>query len=142
MSTEDNKALARRGFEETLNQRNLIVLDELHVPDFVYHAASRTIQGREPFKHFLSMLITAFPDVHVTIEDMIGEGDRVVIRYTYRGTHQGDFMGIPPTGKSAAVTGISIIRIANGKFLEEWANIDELGLMQQLGVILVPGQAS
>src|SRR2546421_6444154 len=96
MSTEDNKALARRGFEETLNQRNLTVLDELHVPDFVYHAASRTIQGREPFKQFISMLLTAFPDLHVSIEDVIGEGDKVVVRFTGRGTHQGELMGISP----------------------------------------------
>ncbi len=139
MSAEDNKALARRGFEETMNQRNLAVLDELHVPDFVFHAASRTIQGREPFKQFISMLLTAFPDLHVTIEDMIGEGDRVVVRFTYGGTHKGDFMGIPPTGKQVAVTGISIMRVANGKFLEEWINSD---LMQQIGVVSVPGQAS
>ena len=139
MSAEDNKALARRGFEETMNQRNLTVLDELHVPDFVFHAASRTIQGREPFKQFISMFLTAFPDLHVTIEDMIGEGDRVVVRFTYGGTHKGDFMGIPPTGKQVAVTGISIMRVANGKFLEEWINTD---LMQQLGVVSVPGQAS
>ena|SRR2546425_6268975 len=139
MSTEDNKALARRAFEETMNQRNWAVFDELHVPDYVCHYASRTIQGREPFKHFLSMLITAFPDVHVTIEDMIGEGDRVVIRYTYRGTHKGDLMGIPPTGKQVAVTGIEIMRVANGKILEEWINSD---LMQQLGVVPAPGQAS
>ncbi len=139
MSAEDNKALARRGFEETMNQRNLAVLDELHVPDFVFHAASRTIQGREPFKQFISMFLTAFPDLHVTIEDMIGEGDRVVVRFTYGGTHKGDFMGIPPTGKQVAVTGISIMRVANGKFLEEWINSD---LMQQIGVVSVPGQAS
>ena len=139
MSAEDNKALARRGFEETMNQRNLAVLDELHVPDFVFHAASRTIQGREPFKQFISIFLTAFPDLHVTIEDMIGEGDRAVVRFTYRGTHKGDLMGIPPTGKQVAVTGISIMRVANGKFLEEWINTD---LMQQLGVVSVPGQAS
>ena len=139
MSAEDNKALARRGFEETMNQRNLAVLDDLHVPDFVFHAASRTIQGREPFKQFISMFLTAFPDLHVTIEDMIGEGDRVVVRFTYGGTHKGDFMGIPPTGKQVAVTGISIMRVANGKILEEWINSD---LMQQIGVVSVPGQAS
>jgi steroid delta-isomerase-like uncharacterized protein len=142
MSTEDNKALAHRGFEETLNQRNLAVVDELHVPDFVYHNASRTIHGLESFKQYLSMLLTAFPDLRVTIEDMIGEGDRVVVRFTFRGTHQGDLRGIPPTGKQVAVRGIDILCAANGKVVEEWANIDELGLMQQLGVILVPGQAS
>ena len=139
MSTEDNKALARRAFEETINQRNWAVFDELHVPDYVCHYASRTIQGREPFKQFLSMLLTAFPDVHVTIEDLIGEGDRVVIRYTYRGTHKGDLMGIPPTGKQVAVTGIEIMRVANGKILEEWIISD---LMQQIGVVPAPGQAS
>ncbi len=139
MSAEDNKALARRAFEETVNEKNLAVFDELHVPDYVCHYASRTIQGREPFKQFLSMLLTAFPDVHLTIEDTIGEGDRVVIRYTYRGTHKGDLMGIPPTGKQVAVTGIGIMRVANGKILEEWINSD---LMQQIGVVSVPGQAS
>ena len=139
MSAEDNKALARRAFEETVNQKNLAVFDELHVPDYVCHYASRTIQGREPFKQFLSTLLTAFPDVHLTIEDMIGEGDRVVIRYMYRGTHKGDLMGIPPTGKQVAVTGIEIMRVANGKILEEWINSD---LMQQIGIVPAPGQAS
>lgn len=139
MSTEDDKALARRGFEETLNQRNLAVVDDLHVPDFVYHNASRTINGLESFKQYLSMLLTAFPDLHVIIEDMIGEGDRVVVRFTFRGTHQGDLRGIPPTGKQVAVRGIDIICAANGKVVEEWANIDELGLLQQLGVVPVPG---
>lgn len=77
MSTEDNKALARRGLEETLNQKNLAVLDELLVPDFTFHSASRIIQGREAFKQFLTMFLTAFPDLHLTIEDMIGEGEKV-----------------------------------------------------------------
>ena len=138
MSTEDNKALEHRAWEETMNQRNLAVVDELHVPDFVVHYASRTIQGREPFRQLLSMYFTAFPDLHVTIEDMIVEGDKVVTRYTYRGTHKGDFMGIPPTGKQVAGTGISIMRVANGKALEEWINSD---LMQQLGVVPAPGQS-
>ena len=138
MSTEENKALARRAVEETMNQRNWAVFDELHVPDYVCHYASRTIQGREPFKQYLSMVLTAFPDLHFTIEDMFGEGDRVVIRYTYRGTHKGDLMGIPPTGKQVAVTGIGIMRVANGKILEEWINND---LMQQLGVVAAPEQA-
>ncbi len=142
MSTEKNKALVRHFFEEVLNQGKLALIDELHVPDFVYHNASRTIHGLESFKQYLSMLLTAFPDLHVTIEDMIGEGDRVVVRFTFRGTHQGDLRGIPPTGKQVAVRGIDILCAANGKVVEEWANIDELGLMQQLGVILVPGQAS
>jgi steroid delta-isomerase-like uncharacterized protein len=142
MSTEDNKALARRVFEETLNQRNLAIVDELNTPDFVYHTDATTIQGREPFKQYLSMLLTAFPDLHLSIDDVIGEGDRVVVRCTLRGTHQGELMGIAPTGKQVAVTGISIMFIANGKLVEEWANTDTLGMMQQLGVIPAPGQAS
>jgi steroid delta-isomerase-like uncharacterized protein len=139
MSTEENKALARRAVEETMNQRNWAVFDELHAPDYVCHLTWRTIQGREPFKQVLSMLLTALPDLHLTIEDLFGgEGDRVVARYTYRGTHKGDFMGIPPTGKQVTVTGIAIMRIANGKILEEWINND---LMQQLGVVPASGQA-
>lgn len=142
MSTEDNRALVRRGIEETLNQRHLAMVDELYVPDFVFHNASRTIHGLEPFKQYLSMLHTAFPDLHITIEDMIGEGDRVVVRFTFRGTHQGDLMDISPTGKQVVVTGINIICAANGKVVEEWVNLDELGLLHQLGVIPAPGQAS
>ena len=139
MSIEDNKALARRAIEEIMNQRNLAVFEDLHAPDYVCHILSRTIQGPEPVKQILSMILTAFPDLHYTFEDVFGEGDRVVVRFTYGGTHKGDFMGIPPTGKQVAVTGISIMRVANGKFLEEWINTD---LMQQLVVVPVPGQAS
>jgi len=142
MSTEDNKAIARRVFEETLNQRNLAIVDELNTPDFVYHTDATTMQGREPFKQYLSMLLIAFPDLHVSIEDVIGEGDRVVVRCTLRGTHQGELMGMAPTGKQVAMTGIAIILIANGKLVEEWANTDILGMMQQLGVIPALGQAS
>src|SRR5258708_38594660 len=104
--------------------------------------ASMTIQGKEAFKQFLSMYLTAFPDLHFTIEDIIAEGDTVVVRFTFRGTHQGDLMGIPPTGKQVVVTGIDIICAANGKVVEEWVNRDELSLLQQLGVIPTPGSAS
>ena len=142
MSTEDNKALVRHFFEEVLNQGKLALIDELCAPDFVYHNASTTIRGREPYKQFLSMYLTAGPDLHFTIEDEVAEGDKVVTRYTTRGTHVGPFMGIPPTGKHVTVTGIAITRIAHGKVVEEWANADELGLLQQLGVVSAPGQAS
>jgi steroid delta-isomerase-like uncharacterized protein len=138
MSLEDNKALARRAIEEIMNQRNLADFEELHAPDYVCHILSRTIQGPEPVKQILSMVLTAFPDLHYTFEDVFGEGDRVVVRYTSRGTHKGDLMGIAPTGKQVTITGTSIMRIANGKILEEWINSD---LMQQLGVTSTPGQA-
>jgi predicted ester cyclase len=86
------------------------------------------------------MFRTAFPDLHGTIEDQIAEGDKVVMRMTYRGTHQGELMGIPATGKPVTMTFISINRIAEGKIAEGWVNFDALGMMQQLGVIPVPGQ--
>jgi predicted ester cyclase len=88
------------------------------------------------------MYLTAFPDLHFTIEDIIAEGDTVVVRQTARGTHQGDLMGIPPTGKQVSGTGITITRVVNGKAVEDWFNGDDLGLLQQLGVVPVPGQAS
>jgi predicted ester cyclase len=88
------------------------------------------------------MIRAAFPDIHETIEDMLAEGDRVVTRSTWRGTHQGAFLGIAPTGKQVSVTGIDISRVASGKFVEHWQAADNLGLLQQLGVIPVPGQAS
>ena len=88
------------------------------------------------------MYRSAFPDMQLTIEDQIAEGDKVVTRWTARGTHQGELMGIPPTGKQATVTGITVGRVANGKFVESWSNFDALGMMQQLGVVPVPGQTS
>ena len=141
MSTEDNKALVRRGYE-ALNQRNWAAFEELVTPDLVLHNASMTIQGFEAYKQFVSMYFTAFPDLRFTIEDMIAEGDTVVARQTARGTHQGELMGIPPTGKQVSTTGINIFRFANGKGVEEWFNGDDLGLLQQLGVVPAPGQAS
>ena len=138
MSTEDNKAHVRRGFE-AVNQKNLAVFDELLTPDVVFHNASTTMQGLEAYKQFLSMYMTAFPDLHFTIEDMIAEGDTVVARFTTRGTHQGNLMGIPPTGKQVSGTGMFIDRIVNGKGVEQWFNTDDLGLLQQLGVVPTMG---
>jgi steroid delta-isomerase-like uncharacterized protein len=135
MSTEDNKAVMRRVYEEVYNQRNLAAIDELGVPNFVFHNASLTMQGLEAYRQFVSQFLSAFPDSHFTIEDLLAEGDSVVVRHTFRGTHQGDFMGIPPTGKSVIATGISLSGIQNGKGVEAWVNGDDLGLMQQLGVI-------
>ncbi|HEY6285465.1 MAG TPA: ester cyclase [Ktedonobacteraceae bacterium] len=134
MSSEANKALAHRVYE-AFNQRNLEVLDELCTSDFVYHLATMTIQGPEAYKQFLSKLLTAFPDLKVTLEDTIADGDTVVARYTLRGTHKGNYMGMPPTGKQITLTAIGITCIANGKAVEQWVNADDLGALQQLGVI-------
>lgn len=138
MSTEENKALVRRLFDAH-NQRNWTSYYELLAPDFVFHDASRTIQGREVYNQLHSRYLTAFPDLHYTIEDMIAEGDTVVVRQTGRGTHQATLMGIPPTGKQITLTAISIYRFANGQYVEGWRNSDALGLLQQLGAIPKPG---
>ncbi len=141
MSTEENKALARRAYE-ALNQGNLAAFYEVFSPDFVLHNASMTIQGLEAYRQWLSMYLAAFPDAQTSVEDVIAEGDTVVVRQTFRGTHKGDLMGIAPTGKQGSFTGIVITRVINGKAVEQWTNYDDLGLLQQLGVIPAPGQAS
>ena len=135
MSTEQNKAMDRRVYEEVWNGGSLAVIDELVAANYVDHDQEPpgALEGVEGLKQSVTMYRSAFPDVHFTVEDQIAEGDRVVTRWTARGTHQGAFMGIPPTGKQAMVTGISITRVASGKVVEGWTNFDALGLLQQLG---------
>jgi len=137
MSTEQNKAMDRRVYEEVWNGGNLAVIDELVAANYVDHDQEPTgaLEGLEGLKQSVTMYRTAFPDVHFTVEDQIAEGDRVVTRWTARGTHQDAFMGIPPTGKQAMVTGISITRVASGKVVEGWTNFDALGLLHQLGAV-------
>ena len=139
MSTEDNKGLVRRFYEDIFNQRNLALVDELCTTNHVFHNPPTTLHGREEFKQLVSLYLTAFPDARFIVEDEIAEGDRVASRYTFRGTHKGDLMGIAPTGKQVTVTGIIINRIANGKSEEGWLNFDALGMLQQLGVIPAMG---
>ena len=112
------------------------VIDEIMATDVVFReAVSGEIKGPEGFKQLMSMLFTAFPDMHFTTEDQVAEADRVVTRYTAICTHTGDFMGIPPTGIRGQVTGIVIWRLAGGKLVEGWEVVDNLGLMQQFGVM-------
>ena len=140
-STEANKASMRRFYDEVFNKKNRAAIDEFIDPQQVDHAAPPgTPGGLEGAKHTVTMYLTAFPDLHFTVEDLIAEGDKVVARLTTRGTQQGVFMGIPPTGKHVTVTGIDINRLAGGKSVEHWLNMDTLGLLQQLGVIPAPGQ--
>jgi len=141
MSTEENKGIVRRMIEEGVNERDLALFDELYAPDFLYHLGSTTIEGVEAYKQFNLMSFTAFPDLRFTIEDQIAEGDKVVTRWLVSGTQKGPFQGIPPTGKHVTVTGVGINRFANGKIVENWTNMDFLGILQQLGVVPVPGQA-
>ncbi|MFQ6059407.1 MAG: ester cyclase [Anaerolineae bacterium] len=141
MATEENKALVRRLIEEAWNKGNLAVIDELLSPDYVLHfAAPGATPDREGYKQAVSMHHTAFADFRLTIEDMVAEGDKVVIRWTIRGTHKGEYIGIAATGKEVTMTGISIRRIEGGKIMEEWLESDMLGLMQQMGVVPSPGQ--
>ncbi len=134
MSTEDNKALVRRVYEEIVNQHNLAT--ELIDPNYVDHVPGfPPVQGIEGLQQLISIYRNAFPDMQVTIEDLIAEGDKVAARFTFRGTHTGELMGIPPTGKQVTVSALHILRVANGKIVEEWQNSDDLGMMQQLGVV-------
>ena len=143
MSVEENKALVRRFYEEVFNQKHTAAIGELFDPDMVDHALPPGLpSGIEGAKHTYSMYLAAFPDLHFTVEDIIAEGDKVVARLTAQGTQQGALMGIPPTGKPVAITGIDILRIAGGKIVEIWANFDLLGMLQQLGVVPAPGQTS
>lgn len=142
MSTEDNKAIVRRLYEEVINKGNLNVADEALTSDYVYRSpGSPEFRGPDGFKQLITMYRTAFPDLHLDVDDLIAEGDTVVSRWTGRGTHQGELMGIPPTGKQVTVTGVVISRFSGGKAAEEWELIDTLGMLQQLGAIPAPEQA-
>jgi steroid delta-isomerase-like uncharacterized protein len=139
MFVQENKALVRRYYQEVFNEHNLASFDQLAAPDAIDHSLPPGLpQGIEGTRQILGMYLTAFPDVQVTVGDLIAEGDRVVARLVYTGTHQGDFLGIPPTGRRITVTATDIIRIADGKMVEHWGNSDQLGLLQQLGAIPSP----
>ena len=143
MSTEQNKALVRQLVEEVINQGNISMIDELLIPDFVEHEElpPGIPPGREAPKALFTMLRSAFPDLKATIEHLIAEGDEVVLHMTWTGTHEGEFMGIPPTGKRISINVIDILGIAEGKFVEHWGQMDSMGMMQQLGAIPTPGQS-
>lgn len=139
MSAQENKALYRRWFEEVVTGGNLALADELVGRDYVLHfpglQAPVDLDGH---KQLVSMFREAVPDWEESVDDVIGEGDKVVIRVTGRGTHQGDFQGIAPTGNHVTASGVGIARIENGRITEAWAAYDALGLMQQLGALSPP----
>ena len=147
MSTEQNKAVVRRYYEEGNKGKEaaMTALEELYAaPDYVWHSPSPGVfpdLDRAGMKQMMPAFFTALPDLHYTVEDLIAEGDKVVSRFTARATHQGEFMGVPATGKVVTLTGISISRLASGKVVEDWDSFDALGLMQQLGVIPQMAQA-
>jgi steroid delta-isomerase-like uncharacterized protein len=130
--SEENKALARRSWEAP---DNLDIIDEVYAADLVWHDPDQEIRGHEEARQFVTMYKTAFPDMTVTVEDEIAEGDKVVSRWTIRGTHQGETEEFgPATGKQIELEGITIIRIEGGKIVEEWNRYDNLSALQQLGL--------
>ena len=136
MSTEQLKSAAKRFIEQGLNQKNMAEFDLYFSPYVINHSVPPNLPpGREGRKLYMSTFLTAFPDLQFRIDDMIAEGDKLVTRWTSTGTHLGDLMGIPPTGNSATVTGIAIDRFVNGQSVENWGVFDQMGLMQQLGVV-------
>ena len=142
--SEENKAIARRALEEVFSgQGNLDVADELFAPDYVGHdpASLEDIRGPEGVKEFASMYRNAFPDVQLSVQEQVAEGNMVATRWIASGTHQGDLMGIAPTGNRVTVAGTSVERIVDGKIEETWDNYDALGMMQQIGAIPSPEEA-
>ena len=133
MSVEENKALIRFFFEASVDEV-LAKVDELMAPDFVYH----TLEGdldREAYKQINLAVLAAFPDLQYTLDDLIVEGDKSAARWTMTGTHQAEFNGIPATNKTIALTGVSVDRIKDGKFIETWMFYDSMSMLAQLGVM-------
>jgi steroid delta-isomerase-like uncharacterized protein len=140
MSTAENKALVRRAIEEVWNAHNVSAVDDLYAADLANHdPLNPEVTGLGGFKAWVGAVFAAFPDLHVVIDDMVAEGDKVAKAYTLHGTQNGEFQGIPPTGKSVAMNGITIYRIADGKIAELTWSYNMLGVMMQLGAIPAPG---
>ncbi|MEA2350549.1 MAG: hypothetical protein QOG86_1490 [Thermoleophilaceae bacterium] len=135
MGNEQNEAIARRGFD-AFNTGDLSIVDEMTADNAVNHdpAQPDEAQGPEGFKQIVQMYRGAFPDLAFTIEECFSDGDLVCTRWTTTATHDGDLMGIPPTGRAITGSGITIDRIQDGKVVESWNEWDNAGLMQQLGV--------
>ena len=137
MSVEANKAQTRQIVDQAWNKGNIDALDELMSADFVYHTTFNAVETRDGFKQRVQMLRAAFPDLEVKVEEMLGEGDKVVTRARVRGTHLGPFRGIPATGKKVEWSVIAIDRVVDGKRVEGWSQHDIVGLLEQLGAKMV-----
>ncbi|MBA2396811.1 MAG: ester cyclase [Ktedonobacteraceae bacterium] len=138
MATEENKTIINRMFDEIFHQGNLAAADNFIASDVIYHPFPPTFPaGPDGFRFVFQMLVGTFPDQHIAIDDIIAEGDKVVVRSTFSGTRSGPLLGFPPTGKHCTQSQISIFRLINGKVSEYWFNADDLGMIRQLG--LLPG---
>jgi len=138
MSLEDNKTVARRFIEEVFVKGRAEAVDELAAPDFTPHSWQSVKPGIENLKQAVKRVSAGLSDVSMKIEDMIAEGDKVVVRLTAHAVHNGEFMGLPPTGKAYTISETHIFRIDDGKVAEHWRDADMLGLMTQLGAIQMP----
>jgi steroid delta-isomerase-like uncharacterized protein len=135
MSVEENKSLIYHYLEEVFNKGNLDAVDDFFAVDGIDHnAPPGSPHGFEFMKQFHNMTHAAFSDLRVNVEDFIAEGDKVVCRFMASGTHRGEFMGFPPTGKQFKIMEIRIYRIADGKIVECWGIFDQMGMMRQLGI--------
>jgi len=140
MSTTENKALVRRAIDEIWNAHNLGAVDDLYAADFVNHdPLAPEVTGLDAFKAWISGVFDSFPDIQVTVDDMVAEGDKVAKVYTLTATHTGELLGVPPTGKPVTMAGISIYRIADGEIAEMTWSYNMLGTMMQVGAIPAPG---
>ncbi|MCA1602126.1 MAG: ester cyclase [Acidobacteria bacterium] len=134
--SEDGRTVVRRFIEELWDKRELAVADEIIAPDFTdYDPVSGQKPGLGGYKEMVGAFLAAFPDLRVKSEDVIAEGDKVVVRWSARGTHSGALMNIPATGKQVTLKGVDILRITGGKIVERWGEFDALGMLHQLGVI-------
>ena len=141
MSAEANKAIVRKCWDEMLNKGNLTIAEKCVAPGYIDRQPDQDIRGIEGIKQFVTGIRTAFPDIRFFVEAQIAEGDKVVTRWMAKGTHHGELTGIPPTGKPVKVTGIVISRLVSGKIVEEWDQMDGLGVLRQLGIVPPLGQA-
>jgi steroid delta-isomerase-like uncharacterized protein len=141
LSTDENKAVVRRAFDSMSEGPDAFVAehDQIYSPNLVGHFSGMPPVDIDMHRQFGLGTFSAFPDLKRPVEDLVAEGDKVVARWTSTGTHDGEFMGIPPTGKRVTTSGITIFRLEGGKIVEEWSESDMLGMMQQVGAVPAPG---
>jgi steroid delta-isomerase-like uncharacterized protein len=131
----ENKALVRRWFQEVWNKGRGVAIDEMLAADAVIHGLGDNLHGPAGFKQFHTAYRNAFPDVKIQIDDIVAEGDIVAARWSGTGTHRGDGLGVPPTGKEVHFRGMVFIRVKDGKLVEGWNNFDQLAMLQQIGAV-------
>jgi steroid delta-isomerase-like uncharacterized protein len=141
MSTEENKAIIRRMTEEFYNQGNIESAEHFFADSYVHHdPASPHVRDRDGLKQMLRAFLVGCPDLHITIDQLLAEGDMVTKRWTFHATQSGDLSGLPPTGKRITMSGLELFRLEGGKIVECWVGYDNLSLLQQLGVIPIAEQ--